>query len=46
MDKKKRPKIDKDIEPLVQAYANKHFNGNFTKAVNYLIGLSLDIPRA
>ena len=33
----KRPLIDQDLEEAIQLFANKHFNGNFTKAVNYLV---------
>ena len=33
----KRPKIDEEVAELVQKYANEHFDGNFTAAVNYLL---------
>lgn len=41
----KRPKIDEELHENVQAYANLHFNGSFTAAVNKLIevGLSLGL---
>lgn len=39
----KRPLIDSDLEDAIQLFANKHFNGNFTKAVNYLVRDNLKI---
>ena len=33
----KRPKIDDKLQKDIQDYANKYFDGNFTKAVNDLI---------
>jgi hypothetical protein len=37
----KRPVIDKDLEKLIQEYANANTDGNFTKAVDELIRGSL-----
>jgi len=37
----KRPKIDNELHKPIQDYANEYFDGNFTKAVNDLVGLGL-----
>lgn len=38
----KRTKIDSDLEQKIQDFANKHFDGNFTKAVNYLLRCAIE----
>lgn len=35
--KQKRPKIDPELQRPLQDYANHHYNGNVTRAVNELI---------
>ena len=35
--KVKRPVIAEGISEGVQKFANKHFDGDFTRAVNYLL---------
>jgi len=42
----KRPKIEEELQVKIQAYANKHFDGNFTAAVNNLIGLGLHYKKS
>lgn len=34
--KNRRPKINESLTKSVQKYANSHFDGNFTKAINHL----------
>lgn len=41
-EKQARPTIDKDLNGLVQEYANNNFNGNFTKATNSMIRSFID----
>ena len=40
--KQTRPKIDPDLVPFIQDYANKHCNGRLTKAVDWLLRDALD----
>lgn len=35
--KQKRPKIDSELQRPLQDYANLHYDGNVTRAVNELI---------
>lgn len=42
----KRRSMDfKEKEELIQSYANKHTNGNFTKAVNKMIDKVLGLDK-
>ena len=41
----KRPTIDPVLIQKVQKYANLHFDGNFTQAVNSILSESLEIRR-